>query len=51
MELTIRIPDDVIEPYRHVLPPPEMGLLEAVAVDAILGILERLASSSDEPNR
>jgi hypothetical protein len=44
MQLTIHIPDDVIAEYQHVLPPPEMGLLETIAVDAILGALSRFAA-------
>jgi hypothetical protein len=35
----------VIAEYGHVLPPPELGLLEAVAIDAILGALEQMANS------
>jgi hypothetical protein len=42
MQLILNIPDEVIETYRRVLPPPELGLLQAVAVDAILGLLSRL---------
>jgi hypothetical protein len=42
MQLTIDIPDEVIGPVRDKLPPPEMGVLEAVALDAVLGFLMRL---------
>jgi hypothetical protein len=45
VQLTIHIPDEVLAEYRHVLPPPELGLLEAVAIDAILAALERMANS------
>jgi hypothetical protein len=42
MKLTIEIPEEVLDPVRDKLPPPEMGLLEAVAVDAILAFLVKL---------
>jgi hypothetical protein len=45
MKLTVHIPDEVIAQYRHVLPPPAMGLLETVALDAILRLLARLAKT------
>jgi hypothetical protein len=45
MQLTIHIPDDVIEPVKDQLPPPEMGVLEAIALDAILGFLLNLDPS------
>ena len=45
MQLIVNIPDDLIAQYRHVLPPPAMGLLETVALDAILGLLTRLAEA------
>jgi hypothetical protein len=44
MQLVIHIPDEMIEPVRHRLPPPEVGLLEAIALDAVLGALTRLAA-------
>jgi hypothetical protein len=51
MKLTIHIPDEVIAKYRSVLPPPELGLLEAVALDAILGLLSRsLEQQKQGPN-
>ena len=42
MQLTIHVPDDLIAAVRDQLPPPETGVLEAVALDAILGFLGRL---------
>jgi hypothetical protein len=48
MQLTVHIPDDLIEPVRDRLPPPEMGMLEAVALDAILGFLMKLEDMAEE---
>jgi len=45
LQLTIHIPDEVIEPYRDVLPPPEMGLLEAIMVEVVLSALQRMADA------
>jgi hypothetical protein len=42
MQLIVHVPDDVIERVKDKLPPPEMGVLEAVALDAILGFLHGL---------
>ena len=42
MQLVVHIPDDLIEPVRDRLPPPEMGVLESVALDAIIGFLDTL---------
>jgi hypothetical protein len=50
MQLTIHIPDDMIAKVRQKLPPPEMGMLEAVALDAILGLLARLDAPDTEPD-
>ena len=47
MQITIHVPDDLIEKVKHKLPPPESGVLEAVGLDAILALLMRL--DSDEP--
>jgi hypothetical protein len=47
MALTIQIPDEVLETYRDVLPPPQLGVLEAVAVDAVLGILEQIKAGAE----
>lgn len=42
MQLTVHIPDDMIERVKDKVPPPEPGLLEAVALDAVLGFLLKL---------
>jgi hypothetical protein len=42
MQLTVHVPDDLIESVKDKLPPPEMGVLEAVALDAVLGFLHGL---------
>ena len=42
MQLIVHIPDDLIEQVKDKLPPPQMGMLEAVALDAILGFLHKL---------
>ena len=42
MQLIVHVPDDMIEKVKDKLPPPEVGLLEAVALDAILGLLLKL---------
>ena len=44
MQLTIHVPDDLIEKVKDQLPPSEMGELETVALDAILDFLHLLAS-------
>jgi hypothetical protein len=42
MQLIVHIPDDMIEPVRDRLPPPQLGVLEAVALDAVLAFLATL---------
>jgi hypothetical protein len=42
MQLIVHVPDDMIEPVRDRLPPPELGVLEAVALDAVLAFLATL---------
>jgi len=42
MQLTVHVPDDMIEKVKDKLPLPEVGVLEAVALDAVLGFLIRL---------
>ena len=42
MQLIVHVPDDMIVKFRDRLPPSQMGLLEAIALDAILGFLDRL---------
>jgi hypothetical protein len=48
MQLTIHIPDDILESVKDKLPPPEVGVLEAIAGDAIL---EFLTSLSEDGSR
>ena len=45
MELTIRIPEQIIAKVKDKLPPPEMGVLETVALDAVLGFLHKLETA------
>jgi len=49
MQLTIHIPDDMLEAVKNKLPAPQMGVLEAVALHAVLGFLMRLAESNSPP--
>jgi hypothetical protein len=42
MKLEIQVPDDMLNRVKEKLPPPEMGVLEAVALDAVLGFLLKL---------
>jgi hypothetical protein len=42
MQLIVHIPDDLIEAVKDKLPPPDVGLLEAIALDAVLGFLMKL---------
>jgi hypothetical protein len=44
MKITVHIPDDLIAEVKDRLPPPELGMLEAIALDAILGFIDRLKS-------
>jgi hypothetical protein len=46
MKLTIQVPDDMLESVKNKLPPPEMGVLEAIALDAVLGFLLKLDETS-----
>jgi hypothetical protein len=46
MQVIVHVPDDMIEPVKDKLPPPETGVLEAIALDAILGFLSRLEASA-----
>lgn len=48
MQLVIQIPDDQIEPVKHKLPPPGTGILEAVALDALLAFLHRLSDPNTQ---
>ena len=45
MQLTVHIPDDILESVKLKLPPRESGVLEAVALDAVLGFLIKLEDS------
>ena len=49
MQLTVHVPDDMLEKVKHKLPPPEVGVLEAVALDAILGFLLKLDEGTPKP--
>ena len=51
MELKIHVPDDMLEEVKDKLPPPEMGVLEAIALDAVLGFLSRLESSARQQTK
>ena len=42
MKLVIHVPDDMLDRVKEKLPPPEMGVLETVALDAVLGFLFKL---------
>lgn len=46
MQLTIQIPDDMLEAVKDKLPPPQSGALEAVDLNAVLGFLMKLDSAS-----
>jgi hypothetical protein len=45
MQLTIHVPDDILERVKDKLPPRETGMLEAIALDAVLGFLMKLGDS------
>ena len=45
MQLTIQVPDNILESVKDKLPPRETGVLEAVALDAVLGFLMELGDS------
>lgn len=45
MEIRIVLSEDVVDPVRELLPPPGMGILEAIALDAILSYFDRLKKS------
>jgi hypothetical protein len=42
-DIVIHIPDDLIDPVKHKLPPPRIGVLEAIVLDVILDFLDRLS--------
>ena len=45
MQLMIHVPDDLLESVQDKLPPRETGVLEAVALDAVLGFLMKLGDT------
>jgi hypothetical protein len=45
VQLIVHVPDELIEGAKGKLPPIETGILEAVALDAILGFLFKLTNS------
>lgn len=45
MQLIVHIPDEMVAPVRDKLPPPEMGVLEAIALDTLLSYLFKLRSA------
>ena len=45
MKLTIHVPDDLLDDLKDKLASEPSGVLEAVALDAILGFLDRLRDS------
>ncbi len=45
MQLIVHIPDVMLEKVKDKLPPPQMGMLEAVALDAILAYLHKLKAA------
>jgi hypothetical protein len=46
MQLVLNIPDDFIDPVKDKLTADPIGVLEAVALDAVLGFLTRLAGEA-----
>lgn len=46
MQLIIKIPEELIARVKDKLPPPEMGILETVALDAVLGFLSKLENGT-----
>lgn len=47
MQLVIHVPDDFIEPVKSKLENGPTGVLEAIALDAILGYLDRLHEAEE----
>ena len=48
MQLIVHVPDDLIEAVRDRLPPPEVGVMEAVALHAVLKYLTALETESED---
>jgi len=46
MQIIVHVPDDLVEKAKDRLPPPGMGVLEAIALDAILGFLQKLGNEA-----
>ena len=46
MQVTIQVPDYILEPIKDRLSPELTGILEAVALEAILGRLDLLLDST-----
>lgn len=44
MQLTIHVPDVMLDSVKDKLPPPAVGILEAVALDALLGFLRKFGT-------
>ena len=49
MQIVVHVPDELIDRVRARLPPPEMELLEAVALDALPRFFARVEASQDSP--
>ena len=49
MQLVINVPDDFVEPVKDKLASGPTGVLEAVALDAVLSFLTKLAGGDGEP--
>jgi hypothetical protein len=51
MQLTIHIPDDLFDDVKDKLAAQPSGILETVALDAILGFLDRLRDDGSSRQR
>jgi hypothetical protein len=49
MQLIITIPEEIVARVKDKLPPFQMGVLEAVALDAVLGFLSKLENAPYTP--
>ena len=47
----LNFPGEAIAPYTHVLPLPELGVLEAVTVNAVLAAFDRMVEDADEASK
>ena len=50
MQIVINVPDDFVEPVKDKLAVMPTGLLETIALDAILKFLMKMAEDSPKPN-